>query len=124
MAIHLAEQTENYVLFAPLLADSDSKHEEIEIRVLNATDPTAAAAAVRAFLDDLIAEGYTLPAQPLPSNRELAERIASRLFTAGDGRVADRLVHERNEPLNPGWSWSQKAMADQIENALDEEESR
>lgn len=48
--------------------------------------------------------------------RELAERIATVLFTNGDGQMAGRLVLEM--PRGDGGGWSRLAAADQIEKIL------
>ncbi len=55
-------------------------------------------------------------------NRQMAERIAKRLFTGGDGQVVSRLVMETQGNKHLGMSkasgWCVEAVADQVEDEL------
>ena len=58
------------------------------------------------------------------TNRQLAEKIAERLFTNGVGKRAERLKlvidPKGSEPERDLGGWCERAAADQIEKILDE----
>lgn len=64
-----------------------------------------------------------------PTNRKtalsakiIARRIADKLFTAGNGRTAERLVLElKDGGTKYGYGWCRKAVEDQIELILRKE---